>query len=526
MSTVIIGSGPNGLAAAYYLAKAGLKPLVLERSARVGGGAITREIEPGFHCPALSHEVLLHKRIVREMKLRKHGLELVTGDVDTCAVSPDKPAVTLYTDPARCAQGLRNVNAHDARTWQGFRTAIARAAAVLAPVLGAPPPDIDDPGARDLFRLLNTGRRFRALGTHRAHRLLRWLPMPVADLLDEWFEDDLLKAAVAGPGVSGTMLGPRSAGSALVLLLREAHRRLAGGHALHVRGGPGALTGAMAAAARAAGADIREQTAVERILIRDGRVAGVIAAGREIPATTVVSAVDPRTTMLALVDPQDVAPDVLVKFRNYRASGTVAKVNLALTELPKFSGVVGGQKLLSGHVHVGPGLDYLERAFDHAKYGELSNEPWLDITIPSLLDPSLAPPGAHVASIYVHCAPHRLKEGEANGLRERVLHRTLTILERHAPGISPTVVASEVISPADLELEYGLAGGQMFHGELAPDQLYAMRPVIGYGRYAGPVRGLYFCGGGTHPGGFLTGASGRLGAAEILKSNDRRVERV
>jgi len=521
MNTVIIGSGPNGLAAAFYLAKAGIKPLVLERSARVGGGAITREIEPGFHCPTLSHEVLLHKRIVREMKLRKHGLELLTGEVDTCAVSPDKPAVTLYTDPARCAQGLRTLNVKDARAWQAHRTAIVRAAAVLAPVLGAPPPDIDAPGARDLLRLLNTGRRFRGLGRHEAHRLLRWLPMPVADMLDEWFEDDLLKAAVAGAGVSGTMLGPKSAGSALVLLLREAHRRLAGGHALRVRGGPGALTGAMAAAARAAGAEIREQTTVERILVRDGRVAGVIAAGQEIPATTVVSAVDPRTTLLRLIDPQDVAPDVLVKFRNYRASGTVAKVNLALSELPKFTGVVGSQTLLSGHVHVGPGIDYLERAFDHAKYGELSNEPWLDMTIPSLLDQSLAPSGAHVASIYVHCAPYRLKLGEWSSWRERVLHRTLTILERHAPGISPTVVASEVISPADLELDYGLAGGHIFHGELAPDQLYAMRPVLGYGRYAGPVRGLYLCGGGTHPGGFLTGASGRLGAAAILRDNHR-----
>jgi phytoene dehydrogenase-like protein len=520
MSTLVIGSGPNALAAAFYLAKAGLKPLVLERGDHVGGGAVTREIAPGFWCPTRSHEVLAHARIVRDMALGAHGLEVLTADVLACAPSPDGPPVVLHTDRGRTATSLARISAADASRWNDFSLAVEGAASVLAPVLESPPPDIDRPGARDLLRLLDAGRRARSLGRHR-YQLLRWLTMPVADMVGEWFEHDLLKAAVAGAGVSGTMLGPRSAGSALVLLLRAAHRRLAGGQALQVRGGPGALTRAMAAAARQAGAEIRERCAVERILVRNGRVAGVATSAGEISARTIVSGVDPRTTFLSLLDPQALEPNVLLKFRNYRSVGTLAKVNLALSALPRFSGV-SEPAWLSGRLHLGPGLDYLERAFDPVKYGELPAEPWLDVAIPSVVDGSLAPAGAHVASVYVHCAPYRLKEGAWDAAaRERLLALTLNILERYAPGVSSLVSASEVAAPPDLEAEHGLSGGHIFHGELAPDQLFAMRPILGWGRYRTPVRGLYLCGGGTHPGGFLTGASGRLAAAEIVRDNHR-----
>jgi phytoene dehydrogenase-like protein len=517
MNPLIIGAGPNGLAAAFYLAKAGMAPLVLERSGQVGGGAITREIAPGFSGPALSHEVLVHERIVREMNLAAHGLELLTSDVDLCAPSPDGPAIVIHGDPSRSARSLEAVSQKDARSWPGFCAAIDRVASVLGPVLESPPPDIDRPAFRDLLKLLGVGRKFRALGSRDAHRLLRWLPMPVSDFVGEWFESDRLKAAVAGAGVSGTMLGPKSAGSSLMLLLRETHRRLAGGRVLRVRGGPGALSRAMASAARAGGAEIRERTAVDAILLRNGAVAGVVAAGREIAARTVVSGVDPKTTLLTLVDPQELEPDVLVKTRNYRAAGTLAKVNLALSALPQFAGI-GDPGALAGRIHIGPGLDYLERAFDHVKYGEMSAEPWLDVTLPSVVDASLAPPGAHVASIYVHCAPYRLENaGWDAAARELLLRRTLNVLERHAPGVSRLVVAAEVISPSDLETVHGLAGGHIFHGEMAPDQLFAMRPLLGFGRYRSPVRGLYLCGAGTHPGGFLTATSGRLCAEEIVR---------
>jgi phytoene dehydrogenase-like protein len=517
---IVIGSGPNGLAAAFYLAKAGLAPIVLERRERVGGGAATAEIAPGFHCPVLSHEMLVHEGIVAEMRLMAHGLELLDGGPDVCAIAPDSPALVIDADAARTSQRLRDAGVNDARAWEPFRTAIAGAVAVLAPMLTVPPPDLDSPAAGDVLRLLGAGRRLRGLGRREAHRVLRWLPMPIADLLDEWFEDERLKAVVAGAGVSGTMLGPRSAGSALVLLLREAHRRLAGGRPLRARGGPGALAQAMAAAAREAGAEIRLRTAARRILAHGGRITGVVTDDGEIAASTVVSAIDPKTTVTSLMDPQDVAPEILLKFRNYRASGTVAKVNLALSALPAFAGA--GRETLSGRIHIGPSLDYLERAFDHVKYGEVSDHPWLDMTIPSVLDPALAPAGAHVASIYVHCAPVRPRDSQGAAVGQRLLERSLSVLEACAPGTSRLVVGAQVITPGDLEVDHGLAGGHIFHGELAPDQLYAMRPILGFGRYAGPARGLYLCSGGTHPGGFLTGASGRLGALQVIRDNPRR----
>jgi phytoene dehydrogenase-like protein len=368
-----------------------------------------------------------------------------------------------------------------------------------------------------MWELLKAGRRFRGLDKRDGYRLLRWLPMPVADLVEEWFEHDLLRATVAAPGVSGTMLGPKSAGSSLVLLLRLMHRQLAGGRPRRVLGGPGALTAAMAAAARAAGADVRTGVSVEQILARDGRVAGLVAGGREVPARTIVSSVDPRTTFLSLVDPQELVPELATKLRNYRAAGTLAKINVALSALPSFAGVGANASLLGGRIHIGPGLDYLERAFDHVKYGETSAEPWLDMTIPSLLDPALAPQGAHVASIYVHCAPYRRVAAAAD--HDGILRRTLAVLERHAPGFQSLVVEAQVLTPADLERDYALAGGHVFHGELAPDQLFTMRPIIGMARYESALRGLYLCGGGTHPGGFLTGASGRLAAAEVIRSH-------
>lgn len=513
---VIIGGGHNGLTAANYLAKAGLKPLVIERRDTIGGGAITGELHSGFRCPTLTHSTgLLWKEIASDMELRRHGVEFLASEAQIFAPGTDGRALVLYNDVRRSAESIRTFSTKDAEAYPAYREAMSRISSVIASVLTITPPSIDSPTAGDAWNMLRTGRKFRALGKKDGYRLLRWGPMAVADLMHEWFETELLSASIAAAGVSGTMLGPWSAGSALVLLMREAHRRLAVG--AQVRGGPGALANAMARAAEAAGAQIRTGAAVSRIIVRNERTTGVaLTTGEEIAARAVISAADPKTTFLGLVDPVDLTPDFLTKIRNYRSYGTVAKVNLALSGLPDFRGHQGAESL-SGRIHLGPEIDYLERAFDHAKYGEFSSEPWLDASIPSILDPQLAPPGAHVMSIYTHFAPYALRGTTWDAAREPLRDAVMRTLARYAPGIEAQVIAAQVITPAELERDYGFAGGHIFHGELALDQLLTMRPLLGYARYRGPIEGLYLCGAGTHPGGFLTGGSGRNAAREIAR---------
>jgi phytoene dehydrogenase-like protein len=510
-TAVVIGAGHNGLTAAFYLARAGVKPIVLEARAEVGGGAITSEIHPGFHCPTLTHELLLQQRVVRDMDLARHGLEVLRPASMVCSLSP-AGHLLIAGDLRETQQSIAAFSAKDAEAFPAFQRSIDRTASVLASAFEYTPPPIDRPGARDLWNLLGTARAFRSLGRRDAHRLLRWGPMPVADLVREWFENDLLQAAIAAPALTGTMFGPRSAGSSLMLLMREAHRQLAGGVPMRVKGGPGAATRAIAAAARAAGAEIRTSSPIEKIVVRNNAVSGVLTAGQTLEANVVISSANPKTTFLRLIEPSELSPDFAAKIQNYRAAGTVAKVNLALSALPDFG---CGPEALSGRIQIGPDLDYLERAFDHAKYGELSAEPWLELTIPSLVDGSLAPAGAHVASIYVHYAPRSLRT-DWTAAREALLANVLNVLERYAPGLRSQVVAAQIITPLDLERDYGLAGGHIFHGELALDQLFTMRPLLGHARYATPVAGLYLCGAGTHPGGFLTGASGRLAAHAVI----------
>ena len=513
-TAVVIGAGHNGLTAAFYLAKAGIKPIVLEARGEVGGGAITAEIHPGFRCPVLTHEVLLQQRIVREMDLARHGLDLLRSPAPICTLSPNGPLLLIEDGTEQTQAHLRSFSAKDAEAFPVFRTAIERVARVLASTFEYTPPPIDRPGAADLWNLLKTLRAFRSLGKRDAHRLLRWGPMPVADLVTEWFEHDLLRAAIAAPALTGTMLAPRSAGSSLVLLLREAHRQLAGG-ALQVKGGPGAATRALAAAAQSAGAEIRTSTPVERIVVKDNAAQAVVAGGQTIKADVVISAVDPKTTFLRLIEPSDLSPDFALKIQNYRANGTLAKVNLALASLPDFG---CGSEALTGRILVAPHLDYLERAFDHVKYGECSAQPWLELTIPSLRDDSLAPAGGHVASVYVHYAPRTLRSADWTTARDALLSSVFAVLERYAPDIRTQTVSTQVLTPFDLERDYGLAGGHIFHGELALDQLFTMRPLLGHARYTTPVRRLYLCGAGTHPGGFMTGGSGRLAANAVTAS--------
>ncbi len=462
------------------------------------------------------------------MNLSRHGLEMMEPGIRLAAVSPDGHGFALYSDAGRSAESLRRLSPADAEGYARLCAALQRASTVLGPLLSLTPPDIEAPSENlpDLWKFVQTGRSFRKLGRPEMFQLLRWPPMAVADLVSEFFESELLRAAIAARAIFGTAAGPWSAGTAATLLLRAAADPHPAGPSAVPRGGMGALSAAMAAAAREAGAEIRTGAAVAQILVRQGAAAGVaLSTGEEIAAKAVVSSADPRRTFLNFVDPVHLDPFFLTQIRNYRSLGNVAKINLALNALPEFPALAsldGGDpsKLLIGRLHIGHEIDYLERAFDASKYGEISEHPILEVAVPSLLDPSLAPAGKHVMSIYAQFAPYKLREGESwekEGKREKLLETVLKTLAAHAPGLGDRIVAEQVITPLDLERDYGLTGGHIFHGELALDQIFTMRPVLDSARYRSPIGGVYLCGSGTHPGTGLTGASGANAAREILR---------
>jgi phytoene dehydrogenase-like protein len=344
--------------------------------------------------------------------------------------------------------------------------------------------------------------------------------MAVADLVAEWFETETMRALVAARGIFGAFAGPWSAGTSTGLLWQAAMDGHAIGPAAFVKGGMGALTEALASAARDAGVEIRTGTRVEKIEASEDRAATVVLkSGEEIAARAIVSNADPRTTFLKLVDPVCLDPSFLLKIRNYRATGVSAKINLALSDLPLFTGVEGDEvrTKLSGRIHIGPDIDYLERAFDAAKYGDYSPLPYMDITIPSLLDPALAPAGAQVMSVYIQYAPYKLKEGDWNSRREEFADNVIDVLSSYAPNLKELIVARQVITPLDLEETYGMNGGHIHHGEQSLDQFFTFRPLIGWAQYRTPIKGLYLCGAGTHPGGGITGGPGANAAREIIK---------
>ena len=520
---LIIGAGHNGLTTAFYLARAGLRPIVLERRGIVGGSAITEELAPGYRCPTLAHATgPMRASVVRDMQLEKRGVEFVRPDPRLVALAPDGRALVFSNDISRTTDAIRAFSAKDAERYPDFCATMTRLGRFLGTLLESTPPALDTPAAGELWDLLKTGRQFRALGRQDSFRLLRWGPMAVADLVAEWFETDLLQAAIAARGIFGSAQGPWSAGTGAALLLNTAGDPAPGGSSVMVKGGPGVLTSAMAEAAREAGAEIRTNAPVVRVLARNGHAAGVVLEdGTEIVATSVISNADPRRTLLSLVDPVDLDPGFMIKARNYRCPGTVAKVNLALRALPAFHGIANPGDL-RGRVHIGPGIDYLERAFDASKYGEISPEPYLDITLPTLHDPSLAPEGRHVMSVYMQFAPYKLADGQSWADGRRILTaNVMRTLERYAPGMEQRVEHCQVITPMDLETTYGLTGGHILHGEPSLDQLFTMRPILGWARYRTPIKGLYLCGAGTHPGGGITAGSGQNAAREIIKDLKR-----
>jgi phytoene dehydrogenase-like protein len=515
---VVIGGGHNGLASAALLARRGLKTLVLERRGILGGAAVTEEFHPGFRASTVAHTAgPLRAALVRDLDLK---LETVEPEPRLLALGADGRAFRLWGDPGRSADELGPFSARDAERYPEFHRVLGRIAALLARLLEMTPPDPNTPGAGDLWSLLRLGVGFRGLGRHDAQSLLRWGPMAVADFAQEWFETDLLRAVVCARGINGTFAGPWSAGTAANLLLGAAASGGNGaGSTVLVKGGLGRVSEALADAARRHGAEIRTNAEVARILTSGDRVTGLaLASGEEIAADAIVSATDLQRTFLQLADVALLDPFELQRIRDYQQWGMAAKVNLALSGLPAFTALAGlDGAALRGRIHVGPGVDALERAFDDAKYGEPSARPYLDVTLPSLSDPSLAPEGRHVLSAYVQYAPYRLRTGDWASRRAELGDIVLRTLEEYAPGISGLVIERQVLTPLDLERTYGLTHGHPGHGEPSLNQLFTMRPLLGWAGYRTPLKGLYLCSAGTHPGAGVTGGPGANAAREILK---------
>ena len=516
---VILGGGHNGLVTAFYLAKAGFKPLVLERRAQVGGAAITDEFHPGFRCSTLSHSAgPILPSIVREMQLERHGVKFITPEACVTALSPDGQALSLCQDDAKSVQSIAAFSQKDASKYPEFAKSLAKISEVIAEALATTPPDIDHPNSGDLWGMLKTGRALRGLGKKDMYRVLRWGPMAVADLVAEYFETELLRAVIAARGIFGTFLGPWSAGSSLQLLIRAAGDPHPAGSAFFVAGGMGALTQAMASSAKEVGVEMRTSAEVIEIRVKDAAAQGVLlSTGEEIYAKAVISSADPKRTLLKLTDPVHLSPDFVQKMQHYRGNGTVAKVNLALSGMPNFTALKNGDhSALRGRIHIGPEIDYLERAFDESKYGNFSRQPYLEATIPSLTDPTLAPEGKHVMSIYMQYAPYKLK-GDWEEQRKALGQTVVQALAQYAPDLPGKILTHQIITPLDLEEVYGMTGGQIFHGDLALDQFFTMRPLLDWARYKTPIENLFLCGSGTHPGAGLTGGSGANAAREILR---------
>jgi phytoene dehydrogenase-like protein len=525
---VVVGGGHNGLVAAAYLAKAGLRTLLLEGRERLGGAADTTELAPGLRVPTLADTVgRLRPSVVRELGLRAHGLRLLGPDVRVFAPQPDGSAVTLRSDVAGTTDGLRARSTHDADAYPRYDALVRSLGRFMAELADTTPPDIAEPGPGDALLGLRLGRRFRGLGRADSRTITRVLPMAVADFVAEAFESDALRAVTAWRGLRFTAMGPWSGGTTAVLLADAAgNDGGASGQTVFAAGGPGALTSALAAAARSLGVEIRTGAGVASIVARDGRATGVVLdGGEEIAASAVVSGVDPKQVLTRLADPVTVGPSLRWRAGNIRTPGTVAKVNLALAGLPRFTAAGDdGERLLRGRILVAPGIDAIERAFDASKYGRTSETPVLEATIPSLADPSLVeggPAGAHVMSVLVQYAPYTLRDGTWDEGREALGDQVVSVLESYAPGIGSLVTARQVITPLDLERDYGLTGGHPLHAEPGLDSLYLWRPLLGHARYRFGFDGLYLAGSGAHPGGGITGQPGRNAAREIVADHKR-----
>jgi phytoene dehydrogenase-like protein len=525
---IVIGGGHNGLVTAGYLARAGWSVLVLERRHVVGGACVTEEVFPGYRVSTAAYLVsLMQERVVRDLELRRFGYDVLPKDPAYFAPYRDGRYLFMYADQQRTCQELSRFSHHDAERYPAYEAFVERMAAFVEPMLLEAPPNVPPRSLPDVRALARLGWRLARRSPHELQELMRMFTGSAREILDDWFESDELKLALATDGVIGTNGGPRTPGTAYVLL----HHVMGGVGGVRglwgfVRGGMGALTQALRLSAEAHGAQVLTEAEVASIDVRGGRATGVtLRDGRQFRAKTVVSNADPQRTFLGLVERAHLAPEFVRQVEAYRCEGSSFKINLGLGELPSYAALPGtglGPQH-RGTTHICTSLDALERAWDEAKFGAPSREPLLEITIPSAYDPSLAPPGKHVMSIFAQYAPYRLASGAWDETtRAAFVERVIGLLEQYAPNVRGAIEHVHALSPLDLECEYGLTGGNIFHGDLRPDQLFALRPLAGWARYATPIRGLYLCGSGTHPGGGVTGAPGHNAARVILGSGRRR----
>jgi phytoene dehydrogenase-like protein len=520
---IVIGGGHNGLVNAAYLARAGKKVLVLERRYVLGGAAVTEEIIPGFKFSVFSYVVsLLRPEIIRDLDLPRHGLEILPLD-GTMTPMPNGDYLWRMNDHAKTRRELQRHSKLDAEAYEEFGKSMVPMCRFVKPILGMVPPDPTSLDPRDLKALAFLGKRFLSLGAEDKYNLVKLMTMSAADFLDQWFETDVLKATMSASGIIGTFLGIRSPGTAYVLLhhymgeIDGAFRSWG-----FSRGGTGAISNAIGDAAREAGAEIRLEAPVARILIKNGSAQGVVLEnGEEIRANVVSSSVAPSLTFLNFIDSRELPDDFLEDVRRYKYRGSSGKVNLALDALPNFTCLPGPGRHLRGAISISPSTEYMERAYDQAKYGEFSRRPYIDMVIPSLTDPSLAPPGKHVLSCFVQYAPYKLSQGTWDEQRDAFGDAVIDTISEYAPNLKNIIVGKQVITPLDIERQIGLSEGNIFQGELSLEQLFFLRPVAGWARYRTPIRKLYMCGSAMHPGGGIMGAPGRLAALEILKDTGK-----
>jgi phytoene dehydrogenase-like protein len=518
---IVVGGGHNGLTCAAYLARAGRKVLVLERRHLVGGAAVTEEIHPGFKYTVCSYVVsLLRPYVIRDLQLARHGLDIVPLE---CSFTPhlEGPGLVRWPDYAQTREEIRHFSVRDADLYPDFGKAMGRLARFAKPIIDKPAPDPASLRPKDLLQLLGLGKRFRELGDDLGALQFKLSSMSAKDFLDEWFESDQLKAPMACSGIIGTMLGIQSPGTAYVLLHHYMGEIDGASRAWgFARGGNGAVSNAIASSAQAFGAEIRCNAGVERILVQGGKATGVVLEnGDELRAKTVISGCEPRLTFMGLVGEQHFDSDFLAGIKRYKLRGSSGKVNLSLDRWVDFTCRPGDGAHVRGDIAIAPSTSYLETAYDQAKYGDFSTRPYINAVFPSLLDRSMAPPGKHVMSCFVQYAPYHIKEGPSHWpeRREAFGDAVVDTLEEYAPGLKDAIVHRQVLTPWDLEQDFGLTEGNIFHGELSLEQLLFNRPVAGWARYRTPVRDLWLCGSGAHPGGGVMGAPGALAAMEMLK---------
>ena len=515
---IVIGGGHNGLTTAAYLARAGRRVLVLERRHVVGGAAVTEEVFPGFHFSECSYVVsLLRPDVIRELDLARHGLEILPLD-GTFTPMPNGDYLWRVNDHARTRREIARHSAVDAEAYDEYGRAMVEMARFVKPILDLTPADPLSLKPRDLRQLAFLGRRFLQLAPGDRYNLVQLMTMSAVDFLDQWFETDVLKATMSASGIIGTFLGVRSPGTAYVLLhhymgeIDGAFRSWG-----FARGGTGAISNAIAAAAREAGVEIRTNAPVAKVLLEHGRATGVVLEnGDEIRATIIASSADPHRTFFGFVGREHLPTEFADDLSHYRYRGSSGKVNLALDGLPDFTCLPGPGPHLRGAISISPGVDYMERAYDDAKYGRFSKRPYIDVVIPTLTDPSIAPPGKHVLSCFVQYAPYHLRGSTWDDERERFGDTVIDTLSEYAPNLKSLILHRQVLTPLDLEREFGLTEGNIFHGELSLEQLFFLRPVAGWAKYRTPIRNLYLCGSGAHPGGGIMAAPGRNAAIAVI----------